>query len=89
MDRDALDARINRGIPLLTTFLTQGSSGIDETAFRSILGDDLSDDDVIAALSDMLLVARLVMMSYHVKTDIEPIDVLREIAVHREQKRNQ
>jgi hypothetical protein len=90
MDRDALDARLDRGTALLTTYLTRDPGGkMDVTSLRSILGHNVSDDDVISGLSDMLLAAEIVMLSYFAKTDILPIDVLREIAIHREQRREE
>ncbi|TXI53391.1 hypothetical protein [Mycolicibacter arupensis] len=90
MDRDVLDARLDRGTALLTTYLTRDPGGtMDANSLRSILGHNVSDDDVISALGDMLLAAETVMLSYSVKTDIPPIDALREIAIHREQRRGE
>lgn len=39
---------------------------------------------MLAALSDMLIASEMVMLTYQVKTDIRPIEVLREIALHRQ-----
>lgn len=87
---DVVDARVTRGISLLTAHLNRDPSAsfADEGLLRAVLGYDLTEDDVISALGDMLVAAELVMMSYQVKTEIRPIEVLREIATYREQRRD-
>ncbi|QIN93623.1 hypothetical protein SEA_DUMPSTERDUDE_35 [Gordonia phage DumpsterDude] len=79
--RDEVRASVGRGIPLLTAYLERDVSGkMDESSLRAVLGYNVSDDEVIQALSDMLHVAELVMLYYSTKTDELPIELLREIA---------
>ena len=89
MIRD-LDERIERGIALLTAHLNRdpASGALDEVSFRAVLGQNITDDDVIAGLSDMLIVAEMVMLTYQVKTDLRPIEVLREVALYRQGPRD-
>ena len=90
MDGDAYNARADRGLALLTAHLTRDSDGtLNEASFRSILGNNISDDDLIGGLADMVLAAELVMRSYQVKTGLTPMEVLQEIALYRERRRSE
>ncbi|RIK16413.1 MAG: hypothetical protein DCC50_04995 [Acidobacteria bacterium] len=85
-EEPVLDQRIERGLGLLTTYLTRDieTGEMSEGGLRALLGYGLTDDDVIAAMSDMILASELVMLTYQVKTDIRPVEVVREIALWRQ-----
>lgn len=73
---------VGRGIPLLTAYLQRDESGnIDQSSLRAVLGYNVTDDQAIQALTDMLHAAEVVMLYYFTKTDEPPIKLLREIAV--------
>lgn len=88
MDDDVLSERIERGISLLTAYLSRppDSGSMDEGLVRAVLGQGVTADDVIAAMRDMLIASELVMLNYQTKTNIAPIEVLREVAAFQQSR---
>jgi len=57
---------------------------MDEQLFRSVLGDNVSVDDLNVALMDMITAAEFVMLRYRLMTDVRPLEVIRQITARRQ-----
>ncbi len=85
MATDELGERLQRAVSLMTVHLDRDSDGtVDTAALTVALGPDASADDLLRALSDVMLLTELVLWSHWKATQKEPRQVLQEIALHQE-----
>jgi len=83
---DDLGQRIQAGIGLITAVRSRasGSGAVDETLLRAMLGDAPTQDDLITALANVLMVNEMVLWMHWKATERDPAELLRSLSAHQE-----
>jgi hypothetical protein len=74
------------GIGLVTAFLDRDreTGAVDRRLFAALLGESPSEDDLVAALSSVLMVNKLVLLLLSRATETDPRTILHKLAARQE-----